>query len=418
MDKHKQVLFQARTSKRHYAMAVLLLIALAGLSWTGYKPWKERQNRLYASTKLEVDREPVVSVVGLTRAAATSELVLPSAISAVLETPIYSRAEGYIAKLYVDIGDRVKEGQALIDIDTPDLDEQLRQSRHRYNQFKAASGSTMANLAQAKASLKLAEVVLKRTKLLVASGILSPQELDDKQAANDVSAAAAASAQAAVESAEEGKKAVNSDIERLIYQSRFKKVVAPFSGVITVRNCAVGNLVSGSASANTGAGLYRIADPRVLRVYIAVPQTKAPSIQPGMAADLELAEFPGRMFHGTVARTANSLDPASRTLRTEVRLDNKDGTILPGMYGNVHLKVPNTVTTWVVPGDTALARPDGVYVAVVEPNRRIRLQKLTVSRDTGRDLEVIHGLRGDERLVVNPSDDIREGVEVRLAEGK
>jgi membrane fusion protein, multidrug efflux system len=221
-----------------------------------------------------------------------------------------------------------------------------------------------------------------------------------------------------VESAEEGKKAVNSDIERLIYQTQFKKVVAPFNGVITVRNCAVGNLVSGSASANTGPGLYRMADPRVLRVFISVPQTNAPSVQPGMAADLEVTEFPGRVFHGSVARTANSLDPATRTLRTEVRVENKDGTILPGMYGNVHLKVPNPVTTWIVPGDTTVARADGVYVAVVEPNRHVRFQKLTVSRDMGRDLEVTQGLRGDERLVVNPSDEIRDGMEVKLADGR
>ena len=415
MDNHKQVLSQTRTSKRHYAMALVILLALAGLSWTGYKPWKERQNRLYASTKLEIEREPVVSVVTATRAPATTDLVLPSAISAVLETPIYARVEGYITKIYVDIGDRVKEGQVLIDVDTPDLDEQLRQNRHRYNQFKASSGSTMAALVQAKANLKLAEVVLNRTKKLVAQGIMAQQELDDKQAAYDVSTAATASAQAAVESAEEGKKAVNSDIERLISQTQFKKVVAPFTGVITVRNCGVGNLVSGTAAANTGPGLYRIADPRVLRVFIAVPQMSAPSVQVGMAADLQLTEFPGRVFHGAVARTANSIDPAARTLRTEVRIENKDGTILPGMYGNVHLKVPNPNTAWIVPGDTTLARPDGTYVAVVDPNMRIRLQKLTVSRDTGRELEVIQGLRGDERLVVNPSDEIREGIEVKLA---
>jgi RND family efflux transporter MFP subunit len=396
-------------------MAVLILLALAGLSWTGYKPWKERQNRLFASTKAEVEREPVVTVVMASRAPSTTDLVLPSAISAVLETPVYARAEGYITKLYVDIGDKVKEGQVLLDVDTPDLDEQLRQNRHRYNQFKASSGSTMAALVQSKASLKLAEVVLNRTKKLVAQGIMAQQDLDDKQAAYDVAFAATASAQAAVESAEEGKKAVNSDIERLIYQTQYKKVVAPFTGVITVRNCAVGNLVSGTAAANTGAGLYRIADPRVLRVFIAVPQTNAPSVQVGMGADLELAEFPGRLFHGTVARTASSIDPAARTLRTEVRIENKDWTILPGMYGNVHLKVPNPNTAWIVPGDTTLARPDGTYVAVVEPNMRIRLQKLNVSRDMGRELEVIQGLRGDERLVVNPSDDIREGVEVKLA---
>ena len=418
MDNHKQVLSQSRTGKRHYIMAALALVAVAGLSWTGYKPWKERQNRLYASSKTEADREPVVSVVGVTRGAATSDLVLPSAISAVLETPVFARAEGYITKLYVDIGDRVKAGQALIDVDTPELDEQLRQSRHRYNQFKASSGSTMANQVQAKANLKLAEVVLKRTKQLVEQGILSKQELDDKQAAYDVKVAEAASAQAAVESAEEGKKAINSDIERLLSQSQFKKVVAPFNGVITVRNCAVGNLVSGSAAANTGPGLYRIADPRVLRVFIAVPQTNAPSVQPGMAADLELMEFPGRVFRGRVARTANALDPASRTLRTEVRIDNKDGTILPGMYGTVHLKVPNPATTWIVPGDTTIARADGIYVAVVGPDRRVRFQKLTVSRDMGRDLEVTQGLSGGERLVVNPSDEIRDGVEVRLADGK
>ncbi len=418
MEKHRQVLSEVRTSKRHYVMAVVLLLALAGLSWTGYKPWKERQNRLFAASKIEAEREPVVSVTGVTRAPATTELILPSAISAVLETAIYARAEGYITKIYVDIGDRVKEGQTLIDVDTPDMDEQLRQNRHRYNQFKAASGATMAALVQAKANLKLAEVVLTRTKKLVQQGISAQQELDDKQAAYDVAAAAAASAQANVESAEEGKKAVNSDIERLLFQTQYKKVVAPFNGVITQRNCGIGNLVSGTAAANTGPGLYRISDPRVLRVFVAVPQTYSPSIQVGMGADLTMTEFPDRVFHGTVVRTASSIDPAARTLRTEVRIENKDWTILPGMYGNVHLKVPNPITTWVVPADTALARPDGTFVAVVGADRKIRLQKLTVSRDLGRELEVSQGLRGDEKLVVNPSDEIREGVEVRLGESK
>lgn len=415
MDNPGLVMASARTSKRHYAMLLLLAVLFAGLFYTGYRPWKERQNRLFASTK--VDPELVVGVAKVTRSAAAVDLILPAALSAVRESPIYARAEGYIKTRKVDIGDRVKAGQLLVEIDTPELDEQLRQARYRYNQFKAQSGATQASLVQAKANLELANVTLRRTEKLVQEGVFSKQEYDNQKAVYDVRAAEVASAQANVEAAEEGKKAVNSDIERLTSSTTFQKVTAPFDGIITSRTCEVGNLIN-ATSAN-GRELFRIADPKELRALVNVPQPNSPSVTAGMRAEITVPEYPGRIFAGRVTRTALALDASSRTMLTQVGVESPAGVLMPGMFVDVKLVLQRTDSPLTIPGDTAVLRPDGTYAAAaVDASGTVHFRKLIVGRDLGSQVEILSGLTGDERLVVNPTDDIKEGVHVRVADEK
>lgn len=408
MDNLDQVLARSRTGKRHYAMIVVLVLLFAGLFYTGYRPWKQRQDRLLASSL----REPavVVSIAKPTRARGPVDLVLPAALASLTETAIYAHADGYIKTRKVDIGDKVTAGQVLLEIDTPELDEQLRQSRYRYDQFMAASGATKAALVKAKADQALAEVTLRRTEKLVSEGILSKQEFDDKKAVYDVRAAEVAAADANVKAAEEGKRSVNSDIERLLRLSEFKVVKAPIDGVITARNCEVGILVN----ANGSRELFRLADPRTLKAVIHVPQPNSTSVHVGMPAAVTVAEFAGRTFAGKVSRTANALEPQTRTLPVEVQIDNRSETLLPGMFSDVKLAVERKGSSLLIPGDTPVARSDGTFVAVVGTDSTVQLRKVTVGRDLGSQIEVVDGLRGDEALVVNPGDDIRDGVRVTV----
>ncbi|MBI3210539.1 MAG: efflux RND transporter periplasmic adaptor subunit, partial [Candidatus Solibacter usitatus] len=319
----------------------------------------------------------------------------------------------YIKSRLVDIGDRVKEGQLLVEIDTPELDEQLRQTRYRYSQFLAQSGATKAALVLAEANLKLAGVTLKRTEKLVAEGVFSRQELDDKKALYDVRAAEVASADANVKAAEEGKRAVNSDVERLLSLTRYQRVTAPFHGIITSRTCEVGNLIS-AASVSSGRELFRVADPQELSVMVNVPQPDASSIRLGMPAELLVAEFPGRRFLGKVDRTANALDANSRTMLTKIKIDNRDGALLPGMFGEVKLQAARSNVPLLIRGDTPIVRAGGVFVATVDDGGIVHFRKIKVARDLGSEVEVVEGLSGGELLIVNPSDEVREGAAVRI----
>ena len=412
MDNLNRALTESRTGKRHFAAVLLVAALFGGLFWAGYRPWKQRHDRLYAASPR--DERVVVTVAKVARASGQVDVQMNTTLAALTESPIYARSEGYVKARYADIGDRVKAGQLLVEIDSPELDELLRQTQYRYNQFKASSGSTQAAYRVAEANLNLAEVTLARTKKLVAEGVFSQAELDDKQAVRDVRFAEVASAKAAVEAAEEGKKAVNSDIERTARLSEFKKVVAPFSGVITARNCEVGNLINAAAVA-AGRELYRVADPSTMRVLVNVPQPVAPAMRTGLGVDLLIPEYPGRSFPGRLVRTADSLDPQTRTLLIEVHVNNKAGELKPGMYGEVRVATRRESPPLLIPGDTAVGRSDGTYVAVVRADDTVHYQRLVVGRDLGGQIEVTGGLDGTERLVVNPSDQVQEGVKVVVA---
>jgi RND family efflux transporter MFP subunit len=411
MDNPTQLLAQSRTSKRHYVAVILALLAAAGLLWIGYQPWKQRQVSLAAEAKEEGEHAVLVTAVRAKRASGSVDLALPGTVSALYETSIYARSEGYVRARHADIGDHVKAGQLLVEIDTPELDDQLRQAVSRVAQAKAVIGQSKAALAQSQANLKLAELNVGRSRELVRQGIVAKQDGDDKQATFEVRQADVLAMKASITSAEESARAAESEVARLTNLTVFKKVMAPFSGVITSRTCEVGNLINSSALAS-GRELYRLADISTVRVLINVPEPSAPAILPGQAAQVTLQEFGNEIFRGKVARTANSLDAANRTLLTEVHVPNPSGRLLPGMYVQLKIAAAKGGPVVTVPGDTLTVRSSGSYVAVIAPDSKVHFQKITIGRDYGAEVEVSEGLHGGELLVVNPGDSVREGVKV------
>jgi RND family efflux transporter MFP subunit len=332
-----------------------------------------------------------VTVVTVKRSSPTSDLVLPGSIESLHESPIYARTSGYVARWTTDIGARVTAGQLLAQIQSPEIDQQSDQAK--------------ADLGQLRANLNLAKRTADRWVLLAHDSVVTPQEVDEKQAAYDAAVANLASGEA--------------NYQRLVELQRFERVTAPFSGVVTSRSVDVGNLVTAGAGLN-GTGnasahpLFTVAGTDTVRVYVNVPQSAMSLVQPGARADVLVRELPGGMFRGTVARNARALDAASRTLLTEVQIPNPKRVLLPGMYVEVRFAITNATPPLVVPANTLVIRSDGPQVVVVRANHTVHYQKIELGRDFGDRVEVVAGLDGDAQLVVNPSDDVREGVEVRV----
>lgn len=332
-----------------------------------------------------------VTVVTVKRASPTSDLVLPGSIESLHESPIYARTTGYVERWTTDIGTRVTAGELLAQIQSPEIDQQSDQAK--------------ADLGQLHANLNLAKRTVDRWALLAHDSVVTPQEVDEKQAAYDAAVANLASGEA--------------NYQRLVELQRFERVTAPFSGVVTSRSVDVGNLVTAGAGLN-GTGnasarpLFTVAGTDTVRVYVNVPQSAMSLVQPGARADVLVRELPDGMFRGTVARNARALDAASRTLLTEVQIPNPKRVLLPGMYVEVRFAITNATPPLVAPANTLVIRSDGAEVAVVRPNHTVHYQKIELGRDFGDQVEVVAGLDNDAQLVVNPSDDIREGVEVRV----
>src|SRR5262249_46935678 len=318
---------------------------------------------------------PTVAVVHPAVEPAEEGLVLPGTLQAYVESPIYARTNGYLLKWYRDIGSRVRQGELLAQIDAPEVDQQLVQAK--------------ADLETARANCNLSRITATRYEELMKTDGVSKQEVDN--AAGDYAAKQAAQASAAA------------NVKRLEELESFKHIYAPFSGVITRRNVDIGTLIN---AGNGGATqqLFFLAQTDPIRVYVSVPASAAPSIRPGLAAYLELTQFPGRKFQGQVVRTAEAIDPATRTLLTEVDVPNKSAELLPGGYAQVHLNVTIGGTRVQVPVNALLFRSEGLRAVVVDQNHKTRLQALTIGRDFGTSLEVLHGLTPGDWIVLNPAD--------------
>jgi RND family efflux transporter MFP subunit len=384
---------------------VLLLI--------GYLPRREQQRALEAASEKEKHSLPVVITARVRRAASTSELVLPGNIQAITDAPIYARADGYVLRRYVDIGDRVKAGQILAEIETPDLDQQVRQARATLLQARSALAQAEANLVQAKSTEHLAQLTVERWKVLVARGVLARQDGDQKEADFEVAVASRKAQEANVNAAQSNVSAAEANLARLLDLQAFEKITAPFSGLVTARNFDVGALVaSGGVS---GRELFHMAQIEVVRIFVDVPQSNAPFIHTGLAADVTVQQLPNRVFAGKVTRTSESLDPNTRTLLTEVDVPNPDSSLLPGMYAQVTLRSVSAEPPLLVPGDALVARANGIRVAVVGDDGVVHFQKVSVGRDYGTETEVLSGLQGGEQVIINPTDDVREGAKVKPA---
>ena len=332
-----------------------------------------------------------VTVVTVKRASPNSDIVLPGSIEALHESPIYARTTGYVTKWTTDIGAHVSTGQLLAQIQSPEIDQQSDQAK--------------ADLGQLRANLTLSKRTADRWVLLAHDSVVTPQEVDEKQAAYDAAVANLASGEA--------------NYQRLVELQRFERVTAPFSGVVTSRSVDVGNLVTAGATlGGTGTAsarpLFTVAGTDTVRVYVNVPQSAMSLVQAGAEADVLVRELPGGIFHGRIARNARALDAASRTLLTEVQIPNPKGVLLPGMYVQVRFAITNAAPPLVIPANTLVIRSDGPQVALVRPDHTVHYQKVELGRDFGDQVEVAAGLDSDAQLVVNPSDEIREGGEVRV----
>ena len=424
------------TTKKKKSRAIWLILGLLllfGILFViGYLPRRSREKGINREAKEEESSLPVVTVVQVKRSAPTSELLLPSTLTPLTEAYIYARASGFVKRRYVDIGDRVREGQLMAEIDAPDLDQQVVQARASLQQTRANLGQAQASLEQAQAQQKLTGVTLARWKTLVARGVLSQQEGDQKQADYDNATAQVHVQEANIRAAQDNVRASEANLARLIELQGFKFIRAPFTGIVTSRSVDVGSLISAAGAGqgnpnlgsnagggnNTSGELFRVAQIDRLRVQVNVPQSYSPSIHLGLPANITLQEMSRRKAVGKVTRTSNSLDQNTRTLLTEVQIDNRDHSLLPGMYAQVQFVSERTDPPILIPGDSLVIRSKGPEVALLQPGNKIHFIPITVGRDYGTDIEVTGGLTGGEHVVVNITDDVQEGVEVKPASAK
>ena len=326
-----------------------------------------------------------VSTVTPSRSALGEELVLPGTVQAYIEAPIYARTNGYLKAWYTDIGTTVTKGQLLAEIETPEVDQQLAQAQ--------------ADLATARANESLADSTNVRWKALLATESVSKQDADEK-------AGEAAAKKAATHSAA-------ANVARLRDLELFRRVVAPFSGVITARNTDIGALINAGQSA--GTELFRIADTHKLRVYVQVPEIYAAATGPGLDAELRFSEQPNKSFSAKTVRTSNALDPTQRTLQVELELDNAKHEIFPGAYAEVHFKLPADAESLRLPANTVLFRAAGLQVATIDGHKHVKLKNIVQGRDFGNTIEILSGLAADDTVVLNPPDSLTDGVAVRIA---
>ena len=332
----------------------------------------------------EAAATPTVAVTYPSASAPTDELILPGTARAFTDAPIYARASGYLKGWQVDIGSRVTQGQLLAEIETPELDQQLQQAR--------------ADLQNARANMEMARTTAGRWQALQKNNFVSRQETDEK--VSDYNAKLAA-----VESS-------SANVRRLENLQSFQKIYAPFSGVITSRNTDIGALIDAGGQARE---LFRLAAINKLRVFVSVPQMYAQAARPGTPTIVTLEESPGKALHGTLARTSNALDPVSRTMLSEVEVDNPAGEVLPGAYVVVRLRVAREARGLTIPANTLLFRSEGLRVAVVR-NGRAELVPVTIGRDYGRSVEVLSGLGSTDAVILDPADSLVSGTVVRVSE--
>jgi RND family efflux transporter MFP subunit len=387
-----------------WALALFVLVLLIVAFVAGYLPQHRRTVLIADEARDRTNAVPRVVVVTVGKSTHDTSLQLPGNIQAVTEAPILARADGYIKQRLVDIGDRVHIGQTLAIIEAPELDEQVRQAQANVRQAHAAVDQANANLQQGRADLELARITAVRWANLVKDGSVSVQENDQYQAQYQSRIASVHALEQAVAGAQGGVTAADANLARLENMKSYRVVTAPFDGVITLRNVDTGALVN-----NGSTLLFRIAQTEALRIYLNVPQTNANSVHRGDAASLTVSSLPGNTFTGVVDRTANALDPASRTLLVEVHVPNPKSVLLPGMYAQVELSTSRTNPPPLIPSDALIISDQGTQVALVQPDHRVHLQHIVAGRDYGDRIEIMNGLHDGDTIVASPGDVLHEG---------
>jgi RND family efflux transporter MFP subunit len=423
-----------RTAVWIAAMLAVLLLAI------GIVPRIWRSDRAARMADAAGASLPNVATVKAKLASGSSDLELPGSIQPINLAAIYARTNGYVRERLVDIGSRVKAGQLLAVIASPEIDQELAHGRAALEQARAALQQANANLAQARAQVNQAKANVGQAKAneeiaattndrwtrLVNNGVLPKQQGDERrsafnarQAETAAAIAAEATAEANIDSrtadiaaARAAIDAQSADVRRLEELQSFERVLAPFDGVVTERRVEKGDLVSSGSGSDRN--LFSVAQAKTLRIQISVPQNYAVDLHTGQDAEITLRERPGEPFHGKIARTAESITTATRTLLTEVQVDNSLGRLLPGMYAEVKFTLPRSHPMVLVPGSALLANAQGTRVAEIGPGRHVHLVTVQAGRDLGTEVEILAGLTGSEELVNNPPDNLAEGQQVNI----
>lgn len=369
-------------------LAGIVAVALLLLGAAGVLIQRSAHSNALAAASGELNKQYVVTT-SAKPARASEPLTLPGTLQGKIESPIYARATGYVLRWHKDIGSRVNKGEVLAEIDTPEVDQQLSQA--------------VAARQQAAASLDLAKSSAERWEALRKKDAVTQQEYTERTSAYTQAQANFAAADA--------------NVRRLQQTAEFKRVVAPFSGVITARNVDVGDLINGGSGAAERA-LFRLAQVDPLRLYVYVPQAYAQRIRAGDQVTVTQAELPGKEFIGTIVRTAGAIDAATRTLQVEINLPNKDNALLAGAYVQVALPLNGSSNALMVPSNVLLFRPEGPRVAVVGADGKVKLHSVTLGHDLGNKLEILSGIGTGDQLVVNPADSLADGDTVQIRSGK
>ncbi len=399
-------------------LGVILLIVFGIIFVLAFLPRLRDRHTTQALAEKEESALPEVDVVAARRSTSQSDLELPGTTTGLVEAPIYARASGYISKRLVDIGDRVRAGQLMALVDAPDLDQQVDQARGTLLQSQSVLGQTQAQL-------NLAKVTWDRWNVLVQRGVLSKQDGDTQYANYQV-------AEANVKAAQNTISANQASLDRLLHLQSYERVTSPFNGIVTARNIDVGSLISASGgglgSGVTGAALpstgtsqggemFRVANIDRLRLFVTVPEVYAPYVTVGETVNCYFDSVSQKPFEGKVTRTANTVDPTTRTLLTEIQVPNPEGALLPGMFTRAvfaHLRAEPPV---IVPSDSVIARANGLSIAVVQDGV-VHLRKLSIGRDYGAQTEVLSGVNPGDLVVINPTDAAQDGAKVKPHELK
>ena len=364
--------------------AAIVVVCAAGLAVLGITSRTAATKAL--ETQTDANAQLIVTVITPEKSAAKVPLQLPGETRAYTQAPIFAQTSGYVKKWYFDIGAKVKNGEVLAELDTPQVDQQLNQSR--------------ANLKQAQAALDLSRVTYERNKELFQRHVIAGQDIDNSTGDYQVKLATVTADEA--------------DVKRLEALEAFKLLRAPFDGIVTSRNTDVGALVN----SGSGNALFTMAQTAPLRIYVTVPESFSHSVHEGTQADLSFNEFPNRHFTATVVRTAGAIDPTTRTLLTELQVPNESGELFPGAYAQVRLQTESADRALVVPANVLLFREEGASVGIVKPDGKVEIRPIKIGRDLGAKLEVVDGLAESDRVVVNPSDSLANGMVVQLAQGE
>lgn len=367
-----------------YLLAIVIALVLAVAAVAGIVVRLSERHALAKET--EELAVPSVIVIYPKTETPNQDMVLPSSLQAFTESPIYARTNGYLAKWYKDIGSQVRKGELLADIETPEIDQELMQAR--------------AARDQAEAQLKLAKSSAERWETLRKMDAVAQQETDERSSGYIQQQAGLANAVA--------------NLRRLEQLESFKHIYAPFSGVITRRNTDIGALIN-AGNSGTNQQLFNIAQIDPIRVYVDVPELYAPAVHPGLPAKVELAALPGQMFSGKVVRSSDSIDPATRTLRTEIDVPNPRSQLFPGSFAQVHFAVNVATQRFSVPVNALLFRAEGTRAAVVGSDGKVHLKPIVIGRDYGTEVEVLGGVEQNDALILNPSDSLEDGQMVQVA---